>query len=178
MESFLASALKKIVDVLHEVKVDYMIVGGFAVSYHNRGRTTNDIDLVVQLRAFKVKQILAQFPQWLPYEETFTADVAQGRMFNLTDFETGIRYDFMPIPDSDYDWIAFRRREWVNFMGVACYIAAKEDLILSKLKWYNLTPSEKQWEDLQFLMLDQELDQDYLTIWSKELNLETHGLLG
>ena len=34
MENIFANALKKIIDVLEKEQIDYMIVGGFAVSYH------------------------------------------------------------------------------------------------------------------------------------------------
>ena len=44
MENTFAKALRKITDILDEEEINYMIVGGFAVSFHNRARTTNDID--------------------------------------------------------------------------------------------------------------------------------------
>ena len=93
-----------------------MIVGGFAVSYHNRARTTNDIDLVLQIYPRDVKVILKHFPEWQGFEESFTESVKNGFLFNITDFETGIRYDFMTYKDSDYNWRAFERRKKVEFM--------------------------------------------------------------
>lgn len=45
MENIFSRALQKITKVLDEEEIDYMIVGGFATSYHNRARTTNDIDI-------------------------------------------------------------------------------------------------------------------------------------
>lgn len=84
--------------------------------------------------------------------------VKYGMLLNITDFETGIRYDFMGYKDSDYNWAAFNRREKVSFFDKQCYICSIEDLIISKLQWYNTTPSEKQMEDLKFLLLDKELN--------------------
>ncbi len=102
MESIFEKALKKITLILNLEKIDYMIVGGFAVSYHNRARTTNDIDLVLQIYPRDVKLILKHFPEWQDFEESFMASVRSGMLFNITDFETGIRYDFMTYQDSDY----------------------------------------------------------------------------
>ena len=93
-----------------------MIVGGFAVSYHNRARTTNDIDLVLQIYPSHVKSILKYFPDWKDFEGSFIESVKYGMLFNITDFETGIRYDFMAYKDSDYNWKAFERREEVDFL--------------------------------------------------------------
>ena len=98
-------------------------------------------------------------------------------MFNITDFETGIRYDFITYQDSDYNWAAFERREQVTFLETPCYICSKEDLIISKLKWYNSSKSEKQLEDLKFLLLDKKLNMQYLKVWLQKLNIKTHGLL-
>lgn len=177
MENIFVQALRKIVDILEEEKIDYMIVGGFAVSYHNRARTTNDIDIVLQIYPNHVKLILKHFPEWQGFEKSFMESVRYGILFNITDFETGIRYDFMAYKDSDYNWAAFNRREEVSFFDKKCYICSIEDLIISKLQWYNITPSEKQMEDLKFLLLDKDLNMPYIKVWIQKLNLKTHGLL-
>lgn len=177
MENIFAKALKKITGILATEKIKYMIVGGFAVSYHNRARTTNDIDLVLQIYPRDVKAILKHFPEWQGFEESFTESVKNGFLFNITDFETGIRYDFMTYKDSDYNWRAFERRVEVEFMGVPCYICSKEDLVISKFQWYNITPSEKQLEDLKFLLLDEDLNRRYIDSWIATLKLKTYGIL-
>ena len=177
MENIFVQALRKIVDILDTEKIDYMIVGGFAVSYHNRARTTNDIDIVLQIYPNQVKLLLKHFPEWQGFEKSFMESVKYGILFNITDFETGIRYDFMAYKDSDYNWAAFNRREEVLFFDKKCYICSIEDLIISKLQWYNITPSEKQMEDLKFLLLDKGLNMQYIKIWIQKLNLKTHGLL-
>ena len=177
MENIFAKALKKIIKILETEGINYMIVGGFAVSYHNRARTTNDIDLVLQIYPQHVKLILKHFPDWQGFEESFMESVKRGILFNITDFETGIRYDFMTYQDSDYNWAAFERRQSVKFFDTKCYICSKEDLVISKLRWYNMTPSEKQLEDLKFLLLDKSLQMNYIKIWVMKLNLKTYGLL-
>ncbi|MEO1626298.1 MAG: hypothetical protein AAFV25_14170, partial [Bacteroidota bacterium] len=73
---------------MNSENIDYMLVGGFAVSFHNRARTTNDIDIVLQIYPNHVKQILKYFPEWKDFEESFMESVDKGVMFNITDFET------------------------------------------------------------------------------------------
>lgn len=176
MEIF-ARALKKITDILNEADIDYMLVGGFAVSFHNRARTTNDIDIVLQIYPRDVSKIVAHFPEWKSFEQSFEESVRAGQLFNITDFETGIRYDFISYQDSDYNWIAFQRREQVEYFGIRCYMCTKEDLIISKLSWYNISESERQLEDLKFLLLDKGLDISYIRSWVQHLKLDSHGLL-
>lgn len=154
-----------------------MVVGGFASSFHNRARTTNDIDIVIQIYPRNVKNILQYLPEWMPFEEQFKDSVARGLIFNMTDFKTGIRYDFMVYQDSNYNWTAFQRRVQVNFFDTKCFISSKEDLVISKLNWYNISQSEKQLEDLKFLLLDTSLKINYIKNWVAKLNLKTYGLL-
>lgn len=170
-------ALQKITDILHTENIDYMLVGGFAVSYHNRARTTNDIDIVLQIYPAHVARILKYFPEWKAYEESFKSSVQFGQLFNITDFESGIRYDFISFTDSDYNWKAFERRERVDFYGITCYICSKEDLVISKLQWYNITQSSKQKEDIFFLLLDTSLNMSYIKSWVNHLKLNTYGFL-
>ena len=53
-----------------------------------------------------------------------------------------------------------------------------EDLIILKIQWYNISQSEKQLEDLKFLLLDSDLDMQYISSWIFNLQLKTYGLLG
>ena len=175
MNSFI-KALHNIVSVFNKEKIGYMIVGGFAVNYYNRGRTTFDIDVIIQVHPHQLDKIIQHFPDWLPHLESFKDNAKQGIVFNLIDFDTGIKFDFMVYQDSEYNWTAFERRRRVDFMGVECTIGAPEGLILSKLMWYNISKSEKQMGDIQFLLEEEKINIQYLKVWATRLNINRHGL--
>jgi len=82
-------------------------------------------------------------------------------MFNLIDFETGVRLDFMAYKDSNYNWVAFGRRQKVDFLGVSCMISSPEqDMDFSETnlpapgaqteaeraytRWYAALPQERK----------------------------------
>jgi len=174
----LQDALWKIVDVLEVENIDYMIVGGFAASYHNRSRTTNDIDFVVQIYPASVKEILKHFPEWVSVTKEMTELFEQNGMFNITDWGTGIRFDIMAYKDSDYNWAAFQRRKKEVFFEREVYLCAVEDLIIGKLQLYNISKSEKQLSDLMYLVESPDINWDYLNNWIERLNIRTHGILG
>jgi len=172
----LQKGLQKIVGVFEAEEIDYMIVGGFAMSYYNKFRFTADMDIVIQMYPRHVDNILKHFPDWLPFAESFKENAGRGIVFNLTDFDTGLRYDFMVYQDSDYNWRAFERRRKVDFSGTECFIAAPEDLLIAKLKWYAMSKSTKQLDDVKFLLESTELNKQYLESWSKQLNINRYGL--
>jgi len=168
--------LQKIVEIFNVEDIPYMIVGGFAMSYYNRFRFTADIDCVLQIYPSHVEKIVRHFPDWMPFLEGFKESTSRGTMFNLTDFETGVKYDFMVYQDSDYNWSAFERRRQVDYAGITCFISTPEDLVISKLRWYAISQSAKQMEDLQFLLKESSLDMQYLQQWTFQLNLNRYGL--
>lgn len=174
----LKEALGKIIDVLETEDIDYMIVGGFATSYHNRSRTTNDIDLVVQIYPNSVKDILKHFPEWISVTKEMTELFEQRGIFNITDWQTGIRFDIMAYKDSDYNWAAFQRRKKEMFLEREVYLCAVEDLIIGKLQWYDMSKSEKQLGDLMYLIKSPDINWNYLNNWIETLSINTHGLLG
>lgn len=174
----LKDALWKIVDVLEVESIDYMIVGGFATSYHNRSRTTNDIDVVVQIFPSFVKNILSHFPEWVGMEKEMTEVFEQIGLFNITDWETGIRFDIMAYKDSDYNWTAFNRRTKELFLEREVWLCSVEDIIISKLQWYDSSRSEKQLGDLMYLIQSPDINWIYLNNWIDKLEITTHGILG
>lgn len=174
--NFLLKGLEKLVKALDQEEIDYMIVGGFAVNFYNRARFTNDIDFVVKIYPDHIEKIIKHFPDWLSFMDSFKEQAAQGKLFNIMDFETGVKYDFILYQDSDYNWTAFNRRREVDFLGVKCWIAAPEDLIISKLQWYDISKSDKQLGDIIFLLNEVEVDEAYLELWTTKLYINRHGL--
>ena len=175
MNSLLTS-LQKIVTVLETEKIAYMIVGGFAVSFYNRVRFTADIDVIIQVYPHHIQRIVQHFPDWLPFVEPFKESSSRGTVFNMIDFDTGVKYDFMTYQDSDYNWTAFERRRQVDFQGIPCMIASPEDLIISKLQWYALSKSEKQLADITYLLAELKLDKQYIEVWCNRLFINRYGL--
>ena len=168
--------LEKIVTIFESEEIPYMIVGGFAMSFYNRFRFTADIDCVLQIYPSDVEKIIQYFPEWSSMLKGLKESAAKGLLFNITDFETGVKYDFMPYQDNDYNWQAFSRKKLVDFMGISCFISSPEDLIIAKLKWYALSKSAKQLEDIQFLLKLKQLDANYLELWTNRLNILRYGL--
>jgi hypothetical protein len=172
----LVKSLQKVVDVLEQEHLSYMLVGGFAVGFYNQVRFTLDIDLVIQIHVHHIDKIIPHFPEWEGHLQGLKDSATRLNFFNIIDFETGVKLDFMLYQDSDYNWTAFERRRKVDFMGVDCYIAAVEDLIIGKLLWYASSKSEKQLGDIQYLLNVPGVNFDYLKLWCDRLLINRYGL--
>ena len=102
----------------------------------------------------------------------------QRGLFNITDWQTGIRFDIKAYQDSDYNWAAFDRKTQQLFLERLVYLCAAEDLIIGKLRWYDMSRSEKQLSDLMYLVKSPNIDWSYLNYWINQLNINTYGILG
>lgn len=51
--------LSKLVDALKKEKINYMIVGGYAVNFHGYSRNTVDIDLIIKFTLVNLRKIEA-----------------------------------------------------------------------------------------------------------------------
>ncbi len=67
----------------------------------------------------------------------------------------------------------FQRRLRISFFGEQASIATAEDVILQKLRWDSLSPSERQIDDAAGIVAVQfdSLDRAYLKKWAAELGV-------
>ena len=72
-----------------------------------------------------------------------------------------------------FEMSMFERRLSVNLLGEPAWIATAEDVILHKLYWDSLTPSERQISDAAGVVAVQSdsLDRAYLQQWADEVGV-------
>jgi hypothetical protein len=126
--------LKIISERLESSQVPFMLTGSFTLGYYGKPRMTRDLDFVVALMEQHVPGLVNAFSAdfYIDEDDARTA-VRSQRMFNLMHLASGIKVDLIVRKESEYRRVEFARRKSVNLAGVATWITAREDLILSKL---------------------------------------------
>lgn len=175
-----AELLKIITTFLQENKIPYMITGAWSAIYYGRPRASHDIDFVLELTGGKFKSALGAFKKlpntFFVQTESIKEAIHQKSMFNVIHLPTALKFDFWILTDDEFDKARFARREKVKILNQFMEMATAEDTILQKLKWYEMGKIEKHLVDAAFVYQVQKknLDFDYLTKWSKKLNLEKY----
>lgn len=169
--------LRKVIRSLDDAGIDYMVTGSIASSLHGEPRTTHDVDLVLSLDEKSVKRLIGLFtpPDFYLDEESIIGAVKNKGMFNLIDVRTGDKVDFWMLTDEPFDRSRFARKITEEVMGIKMKVSTPEDTILSKLWWVKLSGgSEKHFYDALHVYEVQfgKLDTDYLSTWSKELEVD------
>jgi len=93
--------------------------------------------------------------------------------FNAIDTRSALKVDFWLPKRAPFDREMFRRRVAITLFGEPAWIATAEDVILHKLVWNRITPSDRHLGDAAGVVAIQAgaLDQNYLKQWAQELKL-------
>ena len=75
--------LRFVADLFEKLQIEWMLVGSHASSFYGEPRSTNDIDLVVDIPEQKFADLLAAIPSDRYYLSE--AALREGRMANLID---------------------------------------------------------------------------------------------
>jgi hypothetical protein len=169
-QELLVDALRR----LNRAGLPYMLTGSMASNYWGIPRTTHDLDFVIQLPAGGIPKMMKEFGGDLFLdEESVRAAFRPPYQFNAIDTRSALKIDFWMARPEAFDQEMFRRRMKVEVFGELAWIATKEDVILHKLYWNQITPSERQLGDAAGIVAVQGegLDLDYLRRWSAELGV-------
>ena len=169
--------LTRVIQVLEENRIQYMITGSVVSSLQGEPRSTHDIDMLIAIQKSGAKKLVEAFPPPDFYldEDSILDAINMQSMFNLIDVREGDKVDFWILTDEPFDQSRFSRRYSERFMGIEMQVSTPEDTILVKLRWAKLSGgSEKQFVDALRVYEVQygKLDIDYLEHWVKKLDVE------
>ncbi len=167
----------KVIQVLEENQIEYMITGSVASSLQGEPRMTHDLDIVFTITFAQVSVILNNFPspEFYVDAESIRESIQTRSMFNVIDLQGGDKVDFWMLKFEPFDESRFQRRVRERLFGFNVSVSTPEDTILAKLKWAKESGgSEKQFTDaLRVYEVQQgKLDTNYLERWAKELQVE------
>ena len=172
------SFFNKIVDVLNESNIPYMLSGSVAMGIHIVPRATRDFDFVVYMQQNQVQDFAEKFKEGYYCDEDAIKDaIKHNSMFNIIDFESHYKADFILMKSDDYGIEAFNRRNEMEYYGKNFFLITAEDLLISKIMWIQNIQSAIQMEDIKKLRQLETIDWKYTNSWIKKLNLDTFNLL-
>lgn len=152
-----------------------MLTGSFASSLHGAPRVTHDVDVVIAPTLGSLHQLLKQFPDSEYYVSKEAALQAYGAesMFNVVDFETGWKVDFIIRKSRPFSLEEFERRRPEAIDGNPIVVASPEDVVIAKLEWAKLGESERQVKDASSILKTRgdDIDIVYIERWVRELDL-------
>lgn len=166
--------LRRIIACLDQAGVAYMIAGSVASGLYGEPRSTQDVDIVIDASAERVERFVASLGDDCYVRLSAVREAIRERsLFNVIDYASGWKADFILRKDRPFSVSEFRRRRDGRPIGIDAKVAAPEDVILSKLEWSKLSESERQLRDASavYRTVLSSLDEAYLDRWSEELDV-------
>jgi hypothetical protein len=172
----LEDLLSRLVPVLEDAGVPYMLTGSVASSAHGMPRSTRDLDIVIAPTRPQLMALIGQFPgsHYYADEQQALEALANRSQFNVIDFAGGWKIDFIIAEDSEHGRNAMLRRKQIEVAGNAVYVASPEDVIIAKLRWAKQGGSDRQLQDVAGITSTQgsNLDLAYVERWVREFSLQ------
>lgn len=165
--------------VLEELGVPYVIGGSFASSVHGAPRTTNDVDVVCDIRPEHVDRLASALGREYYMSKDAAREAIRARgSFNLIHVETAVKVDVFVAGTDPLNAEGLRARVRVQVSSEPeawLYVNTPEHTILHKLAWYRRggEASDRQWRDVLTMLRVQgsRLDQRVLDEWAPRLKV-------
>jgi hypothetical protein len=169
---------EKIIAVLNQHNIPYMLSGSVAMSLYTLPRATRDFDFVVHLQKKDIDLFAANFTEGYYCDKESIEEALSARgMFNIIDHASGFKADFVILKPSPFRQQEFHRKIKMDYFGKTVYVVTAEDLILSKIIWIQDIQSAIQMEDIKNLAALENLDWEYIRFWISNLTLNTFNLV-
>ena len=178
-EAEIFSVLNPVIDAFEELSILYYIGGSVASSIFGMARTTMDIDIVADIKLYHISPLKEKLEESYYIDEDMIKEAIQSRAsFNIIHLKTAVKIDIFIFQDIPFQRNALQRRKKDKLddsLKDEFYFSSPEDVIISKLQWYELggNISERQWLDVVGVIKVQRnsLDKNYLRVWAKKLDI-------
>ncbi len=165
---------------LEDLGVVYWIGGSMASSIYGTPRSTQDVDIVAELKEEHVEALVAALGNEFYIDgESVRRAIRSHRSFNVIHLGTMYKTDIFILGNHRHaqEEKQRRRKEPLGPEPDAptAYFCSAEDIVLQKLLWFRKGGgiSDRQWDDILSVLKVQAkaLDYDYLRTWAAELNV-------
>lgn len=159
---------------LNLARIDYMLTGSMASNAWGIPRTTHDLDFVLQIPPSAAVRLSESFSgDYFLDAATIQAAFHPPYQFNAIHVPSALKIDFWMLRPGPFEREMFARRLRFPLLGEPAWISTPEDVILHKLYWHTITPSDRQLGDVAGVVAVQrgQLDENYLRRWAAELGL-------
>jgi hypothetical protein len=170
--------LRDLIGRLEALNAVYAITGSVASNFWGIPRLTHDVGVLVVLDLPRVSELLPAFPQ--PYylsEQAAMDAVRSAGMFNIIDTRAGMKAAMWVSGGDAFSRSMLDRRRRIELLpGTEAAVGSPEDVLLHKLVWNKITPSERQLADAAGIAVIQKgrLDVEYLRSWAtRQSTLQT-----
>ncbi len=174
------AAMIPVVETLDRLHIDYYVGGAVASLAHGIYRATADVDIIAEMLIKHVRPFVQSLENTYYVDADMIKDALRHRSeFNVIHLHTMFKVDIFLPKGRPFDH-SIRQRVQKSALQVLndpsiFNIESPEDVILTKLEWYQMggQVSDRQWGDILGVLKVQKLalDRGYLSRWATEIGV-------
>lgn len=173
--------LVRVVELLDALAVPYAVGGSLASGFHGEPRTTQDVDILIELPAQKVASLIASMrPEFYVDLDAAREAVLHHGTFNAIHLAYHHKVDFFVAGSDLLDREQLGRRVQAALapeVSRPIFLTSAENILLRKLDWFRRgnEVSDLQWRDILALLKIQRgaLDLEYVRRIAQRVGLES-----
>lgn len=161
MSQHILETIHRTITLLERNRIDYMLIGGYALPFYGQIRTTIDIDIAAAIKTEKQLDTLRTAAEQSGYTPQICSILNPECVF--LDNETGLEIEIWTKLDGvEWDEETLKRRQKHRLNGLEAWVISPEDLIINKLARPDRTVQDEKDVKSILTRLHNNLDRKYL----------------
>lgn len=151
-----------------------MIVGSFSSNMYGVERSTQDVDIVLQLESRSINDLIhALGPDFYVDPQLGFETVTMTSRFIANHLNPLFKIELFMLSDDPHDRMRFERRRTLHIAGHAVDFPTSEDVIITKLRWSKGGRRTKDIDDVKNVLAVQQgkLDLTYIRHWCAQYEI-------
>lgn len=177
--SVLDQGLRRLYEGVVGTGLPVFVGGSVAAMWYGEPRSTLDIDLIVDAGPADAERFVSAFPAtafYVPPVEEIRKELARprGGLFNVVDFESGLKADVYVAGDDPLIAYGFEGATPQDADGLSLNVAPATYVVAMKLRFYSMSKQEKHLRDIRSLLAvsPDSVDMQCAAQWAHRLGLE------
>ena len=166
-------------ELLDRLGIQYLVGGSVASSVHGEPRSTNDIDILADIRPEHVAAFVeAVSPDYYVSSSAVRKAVEAEASFNVVHLTAIVKVDVFVAGSDEFDEERLRQRQRIDITEdppASFYVDTAEHSVLRKLEWFRRggEVSDRQWRDVVSILRIQgkNLSEERLETWAERLGV-------
>jgi hypothetical protein len=158
----------RVIDALHRIGIDYMLVGSYSSNAYGVARSTQDADFVIELGERSITPLIQALAPELQFDPQMRLEsVTMTARYVAKHSESGFKIELFMLSNDAHDRERFKRRSQQPFLNASAFLPTPEDVLVQKLRWFHHARRAKDLDDARNVLAVQvvTLDFDYIRNW-------------
>ncbi len=159
----------ELIAAIESLGLRYIVVGAYSVNMYAVPRMTKDADILIELSPESYSQLRETVSDRYCFDDQILFETITGKTRHVArPIGSNYMIDLFEMADDPHDASRMARRRRVEYLTMKIWVPTKEDVLITKLRWYQRANRFKDGQDIQNLIdaRSDDMDWPYVYEWA------------